>query len=134
MGSPWAIHGTPWDGSVEWRRPAEEGGGGKPPLECVQEFMRCLTRRQGAADDGKRPLRRLRVAVAKHKGGGWGGGARDRIRMCGFTGDAGASERPFSTLDAVFFELRFGFEKSTKISFENGHFEVQNRVKIVAHF
>ena len=68
--------GDPWDGSVEWRRPAEEGGGGKPPLECVQEFVRCLTRRQGAADDGKRPLRRLRVAVAKLKGGGfWGDGS-----------------------------------------------------------
>ena len=26
-----------------------------------------------AADDGKRPLRRLRVAVAKHKGEVWGG-------------------------------------------------------------
>ena len=30
--------GTPWAGSVQWRRPAEEGGGGKPPLELVQEI------------------------------------------------------------------------------------------------
>ena len=28
-GSPWAVHGDPRAGSVEWRRPAEEGGGGK---------------------------------------------------------------------------------------------------------
>ena len=41
---------NPWDGSVEWQRPAEEGGGGKPPLESGRNFVRCLTRRQGAAD------------------------------------------------------------------------------------
>ena len=42
--------GSPWAGSVEWRRPAEEGGGGKPPLECAWNLCSCLARRQGAAD------------------------------------------------------------------------------------
>ena len=58
---------------MEWRRPAEEGGGGKPPLEMGGVAASCSARRQGAADDGKRPLRRLRVAVAKLKGGDLGG-------------------------------------------------------------
>ena len=52
--SPWAIRGQsmgdPWAGSAQWRRPAEEGGGGKPPLESGRKFVRYLTRRQGAAD------------------------------------------------------------------------------------
>ena len=87
MGSPWAVRaqsmGSPWDGSVEWRRPAEEGGGGKPPLESGRNLICYIIRRQGAADDGKRPLRRLRVAVAKLKGGDLGGMARGGISMCG---------------------------------------------------
>ena len=87
---------------MEWRRPAEEGGGGKPPLECVQNFVRYLTRRQGAADDGKRPLRRLRVAVAKLKGGDLGGMARERFPLCGFNGYDGASEGPFSLFEGPF--------------------------------
>ena len=45
----------------------------------MQEFAHHLTRRHGAADDGKRPLRRLRVAVAKLKGGDVGGMARERF-------------------------------------------------------
>ena len=52
-----------------------------------------------AADDGKRPLRRLRVAVAKHKGGVWGGSARGRIGHCGFNGYDRASETPFSLFE-----------------------------------
>ena len=84
---------------MEWRRPAEEGGGGKPPLEIVRSWCSGLARRQGAADDGKRPLRRLRVAVAKLKGGDFGGMARDCFRQCGFNGYDGASEGPFSLFE-----------------------------------
>ena len=62
-------------------------------------FSTGLTRRRCAADDGKRPLRRLRVAVAKHKGGGWGGSARDRIPLCGFNRYDRASETPFSLFE-----------------------------------
>ena len=47
--------GTPWAGSVQWRRPAEEGGGGKPPLELVQELVRLSNTRPGAADLGATP-------------------------------------------------------------------------------
>ena len=57
---------------------------------------------QWSADDGKRPLRRLRVAVAKHKGGVWGGSARGRIGHCGFNGYPGASEGPFSLFEGPF--------------------------------
>ncbi len=64
--------------------------------------MRCLTRRQGAADDGKRPLRRLRVAVAKLKGGDLGGTARGFFPYCGFNGYDGASEGPFSLYERPF--------------------------------
>ena len=58
-----------------------------------------LARRQGAADDGKRPLRRLRVAVAKLKGGDLGGTARGFFPYCGFNGYDGASEGPFSLFE-----------------------------------
>ena len=48
--------GSPWSGSVEWRRPAEEGGGGKPPLEILRSCCTHLARRQGAADLLATPL------------------------------------------------------------------------------
>ena len=64
MGSHRAVHGTGrWNGGGQRRRGEEVNLLGADGL----------TRRLGAADDGKRPLRRLRVAVAKHKGGGLGG-------------------------------------------------------------
>ena len=44
-------------------------------------------------------MRRLRVAVAKLKGGDLGGMARDCFRQCGFNGYDGASEGPFSLFE-----------------------------------
>ena len=47
-------------------------------------------------------MRRLRVAVAKLKGGDLGGTARGFFPHCGFNGYDGASEGPFSLFEGPF--------------------------------
>ncbi len=70
MGSRWAVHGAGrWNGGGQRRRGEEVN----LLWRLCGVGASSLARRQGAADDGKRPLRRLRVAVAKLKGGDLGG-------------------------------------------------------------
>ena len=96
MGDPWAVGGTGrWNGGGQRRRGEEVN----LLWRLCGVAASCSARRQGAADDGKRPLRRLRVAVAKLKRGDLGGLANYCFRFCGFNGYDGASEGPFSLFE-----------------------------------